>query len=90
MTNYIECSISRGATLNITKRAADILRQYTPKGCPFKDYTLLDLMCDLMSYSWKITTKTMSLTEYIRMLQKENYVHAVAYGDSIIELIEEV
>lgn len=90
MMNYIENSIAHGVTLHMTRQAAEVLKQYKPKDCPFKDYTLFDLVCDLMDFSWRITDKIISLANYIRMLQKENYVHAVVYGDDIIKLIEEV
>ena len=89
MMNYIESSIAHGATLHMTRRAAEALKHYEPKNCPFKDYTLFDLVGDLMCYSWRITDKIISLADYIRMLQKSNYAHAVVYGDDIIKLIEE-
>ena len=87
MNAYIDYSISKGCRVFMSKQAMENLSQYEPKGCPFKDYTLLDLVKDLMAFSWKIT-KSMSLADYIRLLQAENYIYAVAYGDAIIKCLE--
>lgn len=90
MSAYIENSISKGAALYMTGKARENLQSYAPRGCPFKDYTLYDLVSDWLNmYAWKITGK-MSLTDFVRLLQSENYAHAVAYGDAVIKIIEEV
>lgn len=66
------------------------LRSYSPKGCPFTGYTLYDLLQDLINmYSWKIDRGyTMTITDFIKLLQKQKYIHAIVYGDDIIRLIE--
>ena len=67
------------------------LRSYSPQGCPFIGYTLYDLLQDLIDmYSWKIDRGyTMSLGDFIRLLQTENYAHAVVYGEAMMRIIEE-
>lgn len=87
MTNYIDCGYSNKNVLHLSKQAEENLRSYAPKGCPFKDYSLLDLLLDLMCYTWKIKY-TISVEKYIRLLQSENYAHAVTYGDAIIKCLE--
>ena len=66
------------------------LRSYSPQGCPFIGYTLYDLLQDLIDmYSWKIDRGyTMTITDFIKLLQKQKYIHAIVYGDDIIRLIE--
>lgn len=66
------------------------LRSYSPQGCPFMGYTLYDLLQDLINmYSWKIDREyTIPITEFIKQLQNEKYIHAIVYGNNIIRLIE--
>lgn len=66
------------------------LRSYSPQGCPFMGYTLYDLLQDLINmYSWKIDRGyTIPITEFIKQLQNEKYIHAIVYGNNIIRLIE--
>ena len=88
--NTISRKISGSLSVTISKQAAERLDSYTPKGCPHSDYTLLDLLRDfIQAYDWKITRgETMSLSDFIRLLQTENYVHAIVYGNDIIQLME--
>ena len=90
--NTISRKISGSLSITISKQAAERLDNYKPKGCPHSDYTLLDLLSDfIQAYSWKITRgQTISLNDFIRLLQTENYAHAIVYGNDIIQIIEEV
>ena len=88
--NTISRKISGSLSVTISKQAAERLDSYTPKGCPHSDYTLLDLLRDfIQAYDWKITRgETMSLSDFIRLLQTENYTHAIVYGNDMIQLME--
>ena len=90
--NTISRKNSGSLSITISKQTAERLDSYTPKGCPHSDYTLLDLLKDfIQAYSWKITRgQTISLSDFIRLLQAENYAHAIVYGNDIIQIIEEV
>lgn len=73
---------------SITKSAAETLSRYTPKGCPFAGYTLLDLLKDtIQMYYWKVYWNTISITDFIRMLQTEGCDKMTVYGDTIISVI---
>ena len=89
--NTITREISGDLKISLSQQAAERLNRYTPKGCPHSDYTLLDLLKDfIQAYSWKITRgHTMSLSDFIRQLQEENYAHAVVYGNDMMRIIEE-
>ena len=89
--NTISRKISGSLSVTISKQAAERLDSYTPKGCPHPDYTFLDLLKDfIQAYSWKITRgQTISLSDFIRQLQEENYVHAIVYGETMMRIIEE-
>ena len=89
--NTISRKISGSLSVTISKQAAERLDSYTPKGCPHSDYTLLDLLREfIQAYSWKIERgHTISLSDFIQLLQAENYVHAVVYGNDMMRIIEE-
>ena len=88
--NTISRKISGSLSVTISKQAAERLDSYTPKGCPHSDYTLLNLLRDfIQAYDWKIERgQTISLMDFIRLLQSENYAHAIVYGNDIIQLLE--
>lgn len=88
--NTITRKISGDLKISLSQQAAERLNSYTPKRCPHSDYTLLNLLRDfIQAYDWKITRgETMSLSDFIRLLQTENYVHALVYGNDIIQLME--
>lgn len=90
--NTITWEISGDLKISLSQQAAGRLNRYKPKGCPHSDYTLLDLLRDFISaYSWKIDRgHTISLSDFIQLLQAENYVHAVVYGETMMRIIEEV
>ena len=75
---------------SISNKAAERLSEYVPRGCPFKDYTLLDLLKDLVRmYGYHLEWhQTMTMTEFIRYLIGID-AHAKVYGEAIIQLIEE-
>lgn len=89
--NTISRKISGSLSVTISKQAAERLNCYKLKGCPHSDYTLLDLLMDfIQAYSWKITRgHTMSLSDFIRLLQAENYAHTIVYGNDMMQIIEE-
>ena len=86
MTNYIKVNRT-GDQLILLSFTAEKLNSFTPEGCPFPNYTLLDLLKDLVQmYSWKISKDT-TAADFIEMLMQED-VHAVSYGKEIIDLLE--
>lgn len=89
--NTISRKISGSLSVAMFKQAAERLDSYKPKGCPYSDYTLLDLLRDfIQAYSWKIEKgHTISLNDFIRLLQAENYAHAIMYGEDMMRIIEE-
>ena len=90
--NTISRKISGSLAVTISKQAAERLDSYKPKGCPHSDYTLLDLLKDfIQAYSWKIDRgHTISLSDFIRQLQAENYADAVVYGKDMVRISQEV
>ena len=89
--NTITRKISGDLKISLSQQAAERLNSYTPKGCPHSDYTFLDLLRDfIQAYDWKITRGvTMSLSDFMRLLQSENYAHAIVYGNDMMQLLED-
>ena len=79
-----------GIDASISNKAAERLSKYVPRGCPFKNYTLLDLLKDLVGmYGHHLEWyQTMTMTEFIQYLMGVDN-HAKVYGEAIIQLIEE-
>lgn len=87
MLNYIKTNYT-GDSLILMKSVSEMLNSFTPKGCPYRNYALLDLLKDLVRmYSWTITDDT-SVVEFITQL--DNNAYAIAYGQEIINIIEAV
>ena len=85
--NFIEANHSR-AVLHLEKSAAEKLNRIEPKGCPFDDYTFLDLLKDYVwQYDWLVQGK-MSVIDFINMISYKSY-NAYVYGKTIIEVIQE-
>lgn len=78
-----------GDTLRLSAKAKTALEKYTPKGCPFKDYTLCDLLFDWVKmYGWMISGE-ISVKKFVGMI-KDRDVKAEVYGDVICRIIKEV
>lgn len=69
--------------------AVNRLKMYIPRGCPFKNYTLFDLLKDLIRmYSWILNRgQKYSLSDFIRLIKDED-AKANVYGNTIIKLLE--
>lgn len=86
MRNYIKFNYT-GHRLILSRAVAEMLESFTPKGCPFKDYTCLDLLKDTFEmYSWRVQ-EDMSVVDFIKMLMDYD-THMVAYGQDIIGIVE--
>lgn len=86
MRSHIKVSYT-GNQLVLSRAAAEMLNTFEPKGCPFQNYTLLDLLKDLYEmYSWRIQQDT-NIVNFIEML-KEFSDKAQAYGDEMILILK--
>lgn len=87
MNNYIINGYNN-SHLTLNRATVDGLKNATPKGCPFDNYTLLDLLIDLINmYSWKLDRgKKYSINYFLEMT---NDIKALTYKDDIKKLIVE-
>lgn len=88
MTNYIINNYEK-TQLQLNPATVDRLKKYAPAGCPFNNYSMLDLLIDLIKmYSWKMDRgRKYNITHFLELT---NDVHAVTYKNAFIELIKEV
>lgn len=77
------------AQWQVESTVAKRLKMYVPRGCPFKNYTLLDLLRDLIRmYSWILDmNRKYSISDFIKKIQDRD-IHAKVYGNAIIKLLE--
>lgn len=86
MRNYIKFNYT-GHRLILSRAVAEMLENFSPKGCPFKDYTCLDLLKDSFEmYSWRVQ-EDMSVVDFIKMLMEYD-AHIASYGQDIIAIIK--
>ena len=88
MNNYIITDIT-GGRLVLAPEAAENLKNFKPAGCPFLNYTMLDLLMDLIkAYSWKLeNNKKYSITHFLELT---NDIKAVTYKAGFKALLKEV
>jgi len=94
MENTITRYRNDDVKVSISENVLSALCRYMPKGCPFENYTLKDLLCDwIKSYDWMIEVvgnKTvLPIISFVRMLQDEHNIYALTYGNVIINIIME-
>ena len=87
MQNYIINTYNK-IKMELQPEKIEIMRKYTPRGCPFNNYTMLDLLIDFINmYSWKLETgRTYTIIEFLNIL---NDIKAITYKNFYIELFEE-
>ncbi len=80
-------TILRMRTKTVVKGVPEIFSKYTPRGCPYRNYTLTDLLGDWVSmYDWRLEIgKEYSLPDFISLLSKY-YGQVQVYGPDMIEI----
>lgn len=85
--NYIIVEYNGTAHMRILKKTKEFLEAFKPKGCPFYDYSMFDLLQDwIKAYSWQIErNKKMSLADFVRKIKTDQkYV----YKGAMIRVLE--
>ena len=86
--NIIERNYCGCYSMKLNKAIATELNSYKPKGCPFNEYTLLDLLQDwFKAYSWELSDKITTIENFIKMLQNNGESKALVYGNDMITII---
>lgn len=88
MKNYIIVDFRGNTKVSITQKAMENLKTFKPKGCPFEDYSMLDLLKDWVNmYSWQIVNrnKQTPLVDFIESINGDSKV--LLYSEAMINLI---
>lgn len=85
--NYVVVTSGGTVRTTLTSRVKEILIESKPKGCPFGNYSMLNLLQDWLGmYSWQLPkNKPMSVIECIKRLDTDG---KSIYKESMIRLIE--
>lgn len=87
--NIVKIDFRGNGSCTLSGKTVEALSQYMPKGCPFKNYTLLDLLKDfVIMHSWKFPASLMSTSEFVEKCAKYD-IKAEIYGKDMINLLEE-
>lgn len=88
--NYLIRKPSDETVIHLTSDSAKRLRIFKPKGCYFKDYSMLDLLKDFVQmYDWIVPRfSAVSIVDFINKLKEKDY-KAEVYGDDLISLLVE-
>lgn len=91
MVNSIKRKIDGTIICSINEDIRKKLSRLVPVGCPFKNYSMFDLLVDWITmYDWIIYgIKEISLVDFIEILQKRGYDKVLAYGDVIINILKD-
>lgn len=70
-TNYIIVDYCGNAHISIDRKIKNLLESVKPKGCPFYDYNMFDLLSDwIKMYSWQLQrNKKIALTDFIKWIR---------------------
>ena len=88
MKNYIVISHNGKIHVSIEQKAMINLKSFRPEGCPFADYSMLDLLKDWVNmYSWQIVqmNKQIALADFIKNINGDGKV--LLYGQTMIDLL---
>ena len=86
MQNYIINTYNK-IKMELQPEKVETMKKYTPRGCPFKNYNMLDLLIDFINmYSWKLeNNRAYTVIEFLNTL---NDIKAITYKSFYIELFE--
>ena len=91
MVNSIKREMDGTIICSINEDTKETLGRLVPVGCPFKNYSMFDLLVDWVTmYDWIIYgVGEISLVYFIEILKKRGYASVLAYGDAIINILKE-
>lgn len=91
MVNSIKREMNGTIICSINEDIRKKLNRLVPVGCPFKNYSMFDLLVDWITmYDWIIYGMgEISLVDFIEILKKRGYDKVLAYGDAIINILKD-
>ena len=91
MVNSIKREMNGTLICSINEDIRKKLNRLVPIDCPFKNYSMFDLLVDWITmYDWIIYGMgEISLVDFIEILKKRGYATVLAYGDAIINILKD-
>lgn len=91
MVNSIKRKMNGTIICSINEDIRKKLNRLVPIGCPFKNYSMFDLLLDWITmYDWIIYgMREISLVDFIEILKKRGYDTVLAYGDVMINILKD-
>lgn len=85
--NYIIVDFNGTIHVSILTKTKEFLEKVKPKGCPFYDYSMFNLLNNwIQMYSWQMErNKKISLAEFVRKIRIDG---KKIYKDSLISILE--
>lgn len=85
--NYIIVGFNDVTKINIAKKTKEFLESVKPKGCPFNNYSMFDLLCDwIKMYYWQMERNVkIPLAEFVRKVKTDG---KFIYKESLICILE--
>ena len=86
-SNYIIVDFNGTAYVSILTKTKEFLEKVKPKGCPFYNYSMFNLLSDwVQMYSWQMErNKKISLAESVRKIKTDG---KRIYKDSMINILK--
>lgn len=85
--NYIIVDFNGTTHVSILTKTKESLERVKPKGCPFYDYSMFNLLNDwIQMYSWQMDrNKKISLAEFVGKIRTDG---KRVYKDSMINILK--
>lgn len=85
--NYIIVDFNGTAHVSILTKTKEFLERVKPKGCPFCDYSMFNLLSDwIQMYSWQMKkNKRIPLIDFVKEIRTDG---KQIYKDSMINILE--
>lgn len=86
-SNYIIVDFNGTTHVSILTKTKEFLEKIQPKGCPFYDYSMFNLLSDwIRMYSWQMErNKKIPLAEFVRKIKTDG---KRIYKDSMINILK--
>lgn len=85
--NYVTVDFNGTTHVSILTKTKEFLEKVKPKGCPFYDYSMFNLLDDwIRMYSWQMKkNKKIPLAEFVREIRTDG---KRIYKDTLINILE--
>lgn len=86
-SGYITVGLDEKIEVLLARKTKEFLKSVKPKGCPFNDYSMFDLLKDwVCMYSWQMErNKKIPLADFVRQIKTDG---KFIYKEPMIYILE--